>query len=85
EANLDKTTKLGIEWNFQQRQILNSAGTSGAGSQDFGLQSSTTPLQGFKYTLGGALYNAFLNTLETDTRFKVLSTPRIFTSNNVKA
>lgn len=85
EANLDKTTKLGIEWNFQQRQILNSAGTSGSGSTDFGLQSSATPLQGFKYTIGGTLYKAFLNTLETDTRFKVLSTPRIFTSNNVKA
>ena len=85
EANLDKTTKLGIEWNFQQRKILNNSGTSGSGATDFGLGSSTTPLQGFKYTLTGTLYNAFLSTLQTDTRFKVLSTPRIFTSNNVKA
>jgi general secretion pathway protein D len=85
EANLDKTTKLGVEWNFLQNQVLGSSTTQAAGSQNYGLQSSPTPLQGFKYTLSGTSYSAFLNALETNDRYKILSTPRIFTSNNVKA
>ncbi len=87
EASLDKTTKLGVEFNFLQNKVLNNSKTTGSGKSDFGLQTapSTAPLQGFQYTLTGANYKAFLNALDTDTRFKVLSTPRIFTSNNVKS
>jgi general secretion pathway protein D len=79
EANLDATTKLGVEFNFATGKSM--------GSQNFGLQSTnaTTPLQGFTYTLTAGQYAAFLNTLETDTRFKILDTPRISTSNNVQA
>lgn len=83
EANLDKTTKLGVEWSF-----LNKAGNlSHSGGTNFNVKSSdtTTPLTGLKYTLTGPDYSAFVNAMANDTRFKVLSTPRIFTSNNVKA
>jgi general secretion pathway protein D len=85
EANLDKATKLGVEWNFAQGKGFIGNGTTGAGSQTFGLQNASPPLTGFNYTLTGTAYSAFLNTLQTDTRFKVLDTPKIFTSNNVKA
>jgi len=77
EANLDKTTKLGVEWNFLKGR--------GIGSTNYTLQTAKDPLEGLKYTLSGSDYKVFLNALQTDTRFKVLSTPRIFTSNNVKA
>ena len=83
EASLDKTTKLGVEYNF----IGNLFGGNGFGSQDFGLQTATAadPIRGLQYTLTGKDYKAFLNAVQTDTRFRVLDTPRIFTSNNVKA
>lgn len=82
EANLDKTTKLGAEWSLLQSGAVKSAN----GSTDFGVQSNTTtPPQGLKLTLGSGDYKVFLNALQSDTRYKVLSTPRIFTSNNVKA
>jgi len=84
EANLDRTTKLGVEYSFLQRGILNGSAT-GSGSQNFNVTGGTTPLQGFSYTLTGKDYKAVLNALQSDSKFKVLSTPRIFTSNNVKA
>jgi general secretion pathway protein D len=84
EANLERKDQLGVEWNFTQNKILGE-GTSATGSTNFGLQTSTTALQGLSYTLNGNTYKAFLNALQTDTRFKVLSSPRIFASNNVKA
>ncbi|AIE85990.1 general secretion pathway protein D [Fimbriimonas ginsengisoli Gsoil 348] len=86
EANLDKTTKLGVEYKFLQNKVLNW-NASATGGQNFGGVQGTVaaPAQGFSYTLNGNDYNIFLNALQTDTRFKVLSTPRIFTSNNVKA
>ena len=77
EASLDATSKLGVEWN------LNS-GTSSATSA-FGLKADATQPQGLRYTLTGTQYGAFLQSLKTDSRFEVLSTPRIFTSNNATA
>ena len=85
EANLSKETKLGVEWNILQNKVFNNSKNTATTSQDFGIQSSTTSPQGFKYTLTGDGYKAFVNALQADTKFKVLSTPRIFTSNNVKA
>lgn len=79
EATLDNTTKLGIEFNGIKGKSQ--------GGTNFGLASgnATTPLQGFTYTLTGSDYSAFLNMLQTDSRFKILDTPRISTSNNVQA
>ncbi len=85
EANLDKTMKLGVEWSFLNNKLFNNPGASGTGSTNFGLQTATPPLEGLKYTITHSDYTTFLNALQTDTRFKVLDTPKIFTSNNVKA
>ena len=81
EATLDKSSRYGLEWNFAQKVkgITSSAG------QNFGLQSTTPALQGMSYALSGGDLAAFFNMLDTDTKYQVLSTPRIFTSNNMEA
>lgn len=82
EASLDANTKLGVDWNLAQNRVLGTNKNTSTTAQDFGL---TSALQGFKYTITGAGWSAFLNALQTDQKFNVLSTPRIFTSNNVQA
>ncbi|MCC6445829.1 MAG: hypothetical protein IT210_20540 [Armatimonadetes bacterium] len=77
EASLDATNKLGVEWNFIKGKSV--------GSQSFGLRADTQQPQGLRYTLSGADYSVFLQALQSDNRFEVLSTPRIFTSNNATA
>jgi general secretion pathway protein D len=82
EASLDATKKLGVEWSFGTK--FNDK-TSGAASSSFGMQANAAQPQGFRYTLTGPQYSAFLQAVQTDARFSVLSTPRIFTSNNATA
>ena len=77
EASLDATNKLGVEWSAKK-------GSSTASSL-FGLAADAAQPQGLRYTLSGTQYSVFLQGLQTDTRFDVLSTPRIFTSNNSTA
>jgi general secretion pathway protein D len=90
EANLDKTDALGVEFPSLK-------GGSSLLSSMFGLYNaqlnanalqvpalSTTP-QGIEYTLNTKQYTAFVQALDTDSRFDVLSAPRIFTTNNVTA
>lgn len=77
EASLDAANKLGVEWNF-------TSGNSKFNSS-FGAQADTAQPQGLTYTLTGTQYGAFLKAVNSDTRFEVLSTPRIFTSNNSTA
>lgn len=84
EATLDNATKLGIEFNFTDVVTFGQAATSTIGT-GFGLANANPALQGFRYTLANGKLGAFINALRTDTRFNVLSTPRIFTSNNVQA
>lgn len=84
EATLDKSMKLGVEWNYAQNPAFGNPGTSGSLNQGFGLQTNPAP-QGLRYTLTGGNLTGFLNALATDDKFSVLSTPRIFTSNNVEA
>lgn len=83
EATLDSTSRLGVEWKFANEKLFNS-NTTGTGTTDFG-QQTNPPQQGFRYTLTGNNLNVFLNAFKNDTKFQVLSTPRIFTSNNVEA
>lgn len=83
EATLDKSMKLGVEWNFVNENILGN--NTGTGVVDFGVGTANPQPQGFRYTLSGNNFSAFLNALQTDDKFQVLSTPRIFTSNNVEA
>lgn len=84
EASLDAETKLGFEWQGVQEKAFGRDGKTGTANQDFGLRTGGNP-QGFRYTLTGGALTGFLNAMQTDTRFNVLSTPRIFTSNNVQA
>ena len=77
EATLDRSEKLGVEWSFAR-------GRSSA-SQGFGLQNASPALQGFRYTLTPSDFGAFVNALQSDQKFQILSTPRIFTSNNAEA
>lgn len=85
EATLDSSSKLGVEWNFSKSKAFNDPNLSNTGSQGFGLQTANPALQGFRYTLTGRDFSVFLNALQTDQKFQVLSTPRIFTSNNSEA
>jgi len=85
EANLDASSKFGLEWKFAQSKIFGVPGSSGVGSTTFGLQNASPALQGFSYALTAGDLSSFFNMLETETKFNVLSTPRIFTSNNVQA
>ncbi|MBS1702454.1 MAG: hypothetical protein JST12_12385 [Armatimonadetes bacterium] len=86
EANLDASDKLGIEWNYLDNAHLGVSGQQGNIGTTFGLGTSTTnPAQGFKYTIGGKNLTSFMNAIQSDTKFNILSTPRIFTSNNTQA
>lgn len=85
EASLDSDTKLGVEWTMVQDKLLGNPGVTGAGGTRFGLGNATPPLEGFNYSVTGGNVGGFLHILQTDDRFHVLSTPRIFTANNVEA
>ncbi|MBC8137850.1 MAG: hypothetical protein H8F28_18380 [Fibrella sp.] len=85
EASLDASSKLGVEFNLNQTGIFGNKNVSGVGGNSFGLQANAGQPQGLRYTLTGTQYGVFLQALETDSRFEVLSTPRIFTSNNSTA
>ncbi len=85
EATLDRSKQFGLEWNYANGKILGNSGTKGNTSQTFGLANANPALQGFSYALTGGDLTAFFNMLQTDTKFQVLSTPRIFTTNNMQA
>jgi len=85
EASLDKAKQFGLEWTFAQNKAFGTNGAQGTLTQGFGLQNASPPLQGFNYALTDGDLTAFFNMLETDTKFQVLSTPRIFTTNNMEA
>ena len=85
EATLAESDKLGIEWDYVQEKVLGDSTAVGNIGTDFGLEGGTSPAQGFKYTLTSDRLSTFINALKSDDKFQVLSTPRIFTSNNVEA
>jgi len=85
EATLEKSQQFGLEWNFDQTKAFGNKGVAGTAGQTFGLQGANPALQGFSYVLSGGDLAAFFNMLQTDTKYQVLSTPRIFTSNNMEA
>ena len=84
EASLTASDKLGVTFN-----TANTGNTSSTGSTNFNnvgpTTSTTNDNQGFQYTLTGTNYGVFLNALKSDSKFQVLSTPKIFTSNGVQA
>ncbi len=85
EATLDESTKLGVEWSLATSNMLGNTGVTGTGTTDFGMQAANADKSGFRYTITGGNLNAFVNILKQDQRYHVLSTPRIFTSNNTQA
>jgi general secretion pathway protein D len=85
EANLDSSNALGVEWNFAKGAPFGIKGGTATGSQSFGVAANTAQPQGFRYTLTAADYSVFVQAVKSDTRFDVLSTPRIFTTNNAQA
>ncbi len=85
EASLDSTNKLGVEWSLTQPKAFGNTGSTGKVGSNYGLGTSASTNQGFSYTLSGGNFSAYVNALKTDQKFQVLSTPRIFTSNNVEA
>lgn len=93
EVSLTKADQFGVEWSFLNNKPFGIHGATSSGSQTFGgangststLQGTTTAPQGLRYTLTAPQFQVFLNALKTDTKFNVLSTPRIFTTNNATA
>src|SRR5690606_3172427 len=53
EATLDKSLKLGVEWNYAQNPAFGNPGTSGNVNTNFGLQNANPALNGLRYTLTG--------------------------------
>jgi len=81
EASLTKENQFGLEW-----QYATTKGSSTlSGGTKFGLQNANPALTGFSYTLAGSDLTGFFNMLQSDTKFQILSTPRIYTSNNSTA
>lgn len=90
EATLDASNKLGVEWSYAHSLsgLTGDNTAQGTVGQNFGVQSGVqggTSLPGFTYTVTGKSLTAYLSALATDTKFQVLSTPRIMTTNNVQA
>lgn len=92
EATLDNTDKLGVEWQFMSGKLFGISGSNSTTSQNFGVQSgltssgnSTPQTAGGTFTLSAGKLTAFVQALATDTKFRVLETPRIFASNNQMA
>jgi len=83
EATLSATDKFGVDWKFAQNKAFGSNGVTGSVENNLGVTAANG--QGFRYTLTGGDLTTFINALKSDTKFQVLSTPRIFTSNNVNA
>lgn len=80
EVSLNAEQKLGLEWTWTEKNHLGQANTTGTFSTDFGLASQTSG--GFRYSVAGQTLNTLLYALATDSNVSILSTPRIFTSNN---
>ncbi len=87
EATLTATDKLGIEWKAggSTSRVTGDPTSKQNGVSDFGLQSATPTLQGLRYTITGANLSTYINALKSDSKFQVLSSPRIFTTNNIQS
>ena len=84
EASLTASDKLGVTFNSSNSG--NTTTSIGSNFTNVGAVASTTnDNQGFQYTVTGSDYNIFINALKQDSKFAVLSTPKIFTSNGVQA
>ncbi len=85
EASLTASDKLGVTFNSTSTGSTTS--TIGGVFNNVGATTTTTNTdnEGFQYSITGKNYNIFLNALKSDSKFQVLATPKIFTSNGVQA
>jgi general secretion pathway protein D len=79
EVSLTGDRKLGFEWAWTEKRHFGQENTTGTLGTGFGLSSEDL---GFRYTVAGASLDTLLHALVTDNKVTILSTPRIFTSNN---
>lgn len=88
EVTLDKNERLGFTLGGRFANLFNRVNTaqaqvnlpaSGSGN------TFDTTASGSQFTVSGANYSALLQALSTDSKVRVISTPRIFTSNNQEA
>jgi general secretion pathway protein D len=91
EVTLDADQKLGFNLGGMLKNILNKTNTGNgqislpAAGFPPGTNAPDPSLSGFQFLLSGVNYQAVLQALTTDTKVKVLATPRVFTSNNQAA
>jgi len=82
EVTLDAERKLGFEWKWIEHSVLGNSNLGSTASTTFGLASETT---GLSYAITGSNFSSLLHALASDDSVSILSTPRIFTSNNRQA
>lgn len=88
EAELDKTDQLGVAWKYTGSlgRLLGDPTATGTSALVSDAQpSATNNAYGLQYTISSKNLAAFINALHQDDRYRILSTPRIFTSNNVQS
>jgi general secretion pathway protein D len=82
EVSLNGERKLGFEWAWTENRHLGQENAVGTLGTDFGLDSENL---GLRYAVTSSGLNTLLHALATDSKVTILSTPRIFTSNNREA
>jgi len=85
EVSLDARRKLGVEWSWTLKDHFGSSGETGTLSTGLGAAATAAELPGFRYAISGDKVTSLLRALATDEKVSILSTPRIFTSNNRQA
>ena len=81
EVTLDATSKLGFEWTWTEANHWSQGqDVTGKVQTNFGLNDPKA--LGLRYSVVAKSLSTLLTALATDQRAKILSTPRIFTSNN---
>ncbi len=90
EANVEDTQKLGFQFDVKGvgklfGSLINQTGSSNfpinnAGTTSTNIDSAIVP--GAQYGIQSSNYSALVQALQTDSRIRILSTPKVFTSNN---
>jgi general secretion pathway protein D len=83
EVSLDAEHKLGFEWSWAEHPALGNNGLTGTLATSFGLAAEGAT--GLTYAIAGTSFSSLLHALATNDSVSILSTPRIFTSNNRQA
>lgn len=83
EAELNKNSQYGVEISGVMGKLFgNSRGSGAGGTSTIDAQSGTFAQGGLSYTLNLGEYRTIVQAMREDSSYKVLSTPRIFTTNN---